>query len=169
MLEAAVVNLVPRVIGGWALFIGKAGEDEVGLVFGEDHAVEAVDGLAAVGVGRGDVGKHAACLLHGVETFFAQLYIGGHGFQLNLEAHRIAQRAIGVGEQAEEINVGLAGAGENFAGAGEDIHLQHGLVGEAVAEAGRFHAHASYRTAQSNGLKLRDDEGHEAMGQGGID
>ena len=79
MLEAAVVNLVPRVIGGWALLVGKAGEDEVGLVLGEDHAVEAMDGLAAVRVGRGDVGKHAARLLHGVETLLAQFHIGGHG------------------------------------------------------------------------------------------
>ena len=39
---------------------------------------------------------------------------------------------------------------------------------ETVTEAGGFHAHASNRTAQSNGLKLRYDEGHEAMGQGGI-
>ena len=39
---------------------------------------------------------------------------------------------------------------------------------QAIAEAGGFHAHAGDRTAQSNGLELRYNKGHQAMRKGGI-
>ena len=122
-----------------------------------------------MGVVDGDIGKHAACLLHRVETLLAQLHVGRHGLELDLQAHRVAQRTVGIGEEAEEIDVLLARAGKDFAGAGQDIHLDDGLVRQAVAEARGFHAHAGHRAAQGDGLKLRNDERHEAVRQGGID
>ena len=105
-----------------------------------------------MGVVNGDIGKHAACLLHRVETLLAQLHVRRDGLELDLQAHRVAQRTVGIGEEAEEIDVLLARAGKDLAGAGEDIHLDDGLVRQAVAKARGFHAHAGDRAAQGDGF-----------------
>ena len=59
-----------------------------------------------------------------------------------------------------------AGRGEQFAGAGEDIHLQHRFVWQTVAERRRLDTQAADRTAQGDGLQLRDHQRRKAVRQG---
>jgi hypothetical protein len=53
-----------------------------------------------------------------------------HGFELDGEAERIPQRAVGVGEGPEQVLVLPVGAGDDdLAVAGEDLGLEDRLVG----------------------------------------
>ena len=59
MLETAIKDLVPRVVRGRPLLIRETRHDQIRLVRGEDHPIEPVDVEVVVGVGTGDVVKHA--------------------------------------------------------------------------------------------------------------
>ena len=91
------------------------------------------------------------------------------GFQLDLQAHRIAKRAIRIGEGAKQIAVLVLRRGQHVACAGEDVHLQHGLVGQAVAKRRRLDAEPGDRPAERDGLQLRHHHGRQPVGQGGRD
>ena len=59
--------------------------------------------------------------------------------------------------------------GDHLAGAGEDVHLQHRLVGQPVAERGRLDAQAGDRAAEGDRPQLRHDQRDQPVPQGRVD
>src|SRR5690242_21187579 len=72
--------------------------------------------------------------------------------------------SIGIGERTKKIGVLAAGRGDQFASAGEDIHLQHRFVGQAVAERRRLDTQAADREI---GRAACRERGKSATGAGG--
>ena len=58
---------------------------------------------------------------------------------------------------------------DHLAGAGEHVHLEHRLVRQPVAEAGRLDAEAGDRAAEGDRPQLRDDERDQPVRQGRVD
>ena len=104
-----------------------------------------------------------------MEAHLPQLHVGFHRAQLNLEAHRVSQRAVAVGEEAEQIDVLVARARDNLPSSGQNVHLHHRFMRQAIAEACGFHAHTRYGAAERDGFQLRHHKRHESMRQGGVD
>ncbi len=89
------------------------------------------------------------------------------GLEGDAQAGGVAERAVGVGEPVEEVCVLALGAGrDDLARAGEDVHLQDRLVGQAAAERRRLDAEAGHRTAQGDGLELGHHQRRQSVGQG---
>ena len=112
--------------------VGPAGQGQVELARLEGHAVDAVDLLAGVLTGLGD---HRDGLGHQpgvVEAHVTQRHMGADRLRLDAQPGGVAERAVGVGEGVEELVAGAGGG--DLAGAGEDVHLEHRLVGQAAAE-----------------------------------
>ena len=64
----------------------------------------------------------------------------------------------------------VAGRGRHdVAGAGEDVHLEDGLVRQSAAEAGRLDAQPAHGAAERDRAQLRHDVGDEPAGQGRVD
>ena len=93
--------------------------------------------------------------------------MGADRLELDAQPGGVAERAVGVGEGVEELVAGTSG--DHLAGAGEDVHLDDRLVRQPAAEAGRLDAEAGDRAAEGDGAQLRDDEGHQSVGQRGVD
>ena len=90
--------------------------------------------------------------------------------QLDLEAQRVAERAVGVGEGPEQVGVLVVGAGhDDLTGPGEDLHLADRLVRQAVAEGRGLDPEPGDRPAEGDGLELRDDQRHRPDRQGRVD
>ena len=85
--------------------------------------------------------------------------------ELDAQAHRVAERSVRVGEGAEQVGVLGGRGGDHLAGAGEDVHLQHRLVRQPVAERRRLDAEAGDRAAEGDGLQLRHDQRRQPEGQ----
>ena len=166
VLQRAVVDRHPGVVAGRPRLGALAAEGEVGLGGAEHDTVEVVDPLALV-LSRGDdagEGLHEG--LDGVEPHVPQLDEREHGLELDPQPGRVAEGSVGVGESPEEVCVLSLGArGDDIACAGEDVHLQDGLVRQAVAERRRLDAEAGHRPAQGDGPQLRDHERAQAVGQ----
>ena len=82
----------------------------------------------------------------------------------------VAERAVGVGEPVEEVGVlALRSGGDDLARPGEDVHLQHRLVGQTAAERRRLDAEPGDGAAQGDGLELGHHERREAVRQGRLD
>ena len=90
------------------------------------------------------------------------------GLQLDLESHRIAERPIGIRESRNRSVVGRR-RGEHLAGAGEDVHLQHRLVRQPVAERRGLDAEPGDGAAEGDGLQLRHHQRRQTVGAGGSD
>ena len=58
---------------------------------------------------------------------------------------------------------------DDLAGAGEDVHLEHRLVRQPVAEAGRLDAEPGHRAAERDRAQLRHDERDQAVRQRRVD
>ena len=87
--------------------------------------------------------------------------------QLDGEAERIPQRAVGVGEGRGTGPRARRRAGDDdLAVAGEDLRLEHRLVRQPGPERGRLDAQAGDRPAEGDRAQLRDDKGHEAVRKG---
>jgi hypothetical protein len=108
--------------------------------------------------------------LEGVEAHVAQLDEALHGLELDPQPRRVAQGAVGVGETAVEVGVGAVRMGcDHLTRPGEDVELDDGLVGQAVAERGRLDAEARDGAAEGDGLQLGDDQRRQAVREGGRD
>ena len=79
------------------------------------------------------------------------------GLELDAQTHGVAERPVRIGERAIQIGVLVGRRGDHLPGAGEDVHLQHRLVRQPVAERRRLDAEAGDRAAEGDGLQLRHD------------
>ena len=79
----------------------------------------------------------------------------------------VAERAVGVGEPVEQVGVLALGPGrDDLAGAGEDVHLEDRLVGQAAAERRRLDPEPGDRAPERDGLELRAPPAAPARGAG---
>ena len=100
----------------------------------------------------------------------AQPHVRPHRLQVDHEAQGVTQRAVGVGEAPVQVGVlAVRRRRDHLAGAGEDLHLPHRLVRQAVPERRRLDAQPGHRAAQGDGLELRDDQGHQAVRERRVD
>ena len=73
---------------------------------------------------------------------------------------------VGVGEGVEEIAVLANGASHHdLTGAGQDLQLAHGLVGQPASKGAGLDAQSGHRATDRDGLQLRHDQRHQAVGQ----
>ena len=108
VLQGAVKDRVARVVGGARGVIGLEGEHQVLLFRGEGYAVKPVHRAAVPRSGGGDGAKRFLEVTQGVEACVLQLHVRRDVLQLDLQAHRVAEGAVRVGEGAEEVHVLLA-------------------------------------------------------------
>jgi hypothetical protein len=169
MLDRTVVDVGTCVIADGSRRGGLDAETQVGLVGAEHHSVEIVDGSTVEAARLDDPlhGRHQVG--HRGEPEMAERDEGFDGFQLDLEAHRVPKRAIGIREGMEQIRAHVATCRYHVARPGEDVHLQHRFVGQAVAERRRLDAEARYGSAEGDGLQLRHHQWREPVRQGGGD
>jgi hypothetical protein len=93
--------------------------------------------------------------------------VGRHRFESDPQPGGVAEAAVGVGERVEQVVAGPDG--DHLAGAGEDVHLEHGLVREPAAEAGRLDAETGDRATQRDGAQLWDHERDQPVREGRVD
>ena len=100
------------------------------------------------------------------EPHVAQLDEGLDRLEFDLQPHRIAERAVGVGEAEEQIGVlvGRSG-GDDLTGPGQHVDLQDGFVRQPASERRRLDAEPGHRPAQRDCLELRNDQWRQAVGQ----
>ena len=91
------------------------------------------------------------------------------GFELDLETNRIAERPIGIRERTEQVAVLVGRRGEHVAGAGQDVHLQHRLVRQAVAKRRGLDAEPGDGPAERDRLQLRHHQRRQPVGERGSD
>ena len=166
-LDRPVVDPLAGVVREVRRGVDHLAEREVVLVGGEHGAVAEVDPLPRPPLRRGDLGERRRGLLGGVEADVAQPDERPHRGQLDAQAQRVPERAVGVGQAGEEI--GVVDGREDLAGAGEDVGLDHRLVRQAVAERRRLDAEPDDRAAEGDGLELRDHERHQPVRERGGD
>lgn len=127
--DRLVVDAHAGVVGGVGRAVGEAADREVHLARAEEDPVHEVDAFAVVHHGVADLlhGQHA---LGGVgELDVREVHVRLDLAQPDLDAQRVAERAVGVGEGAEEVAVLVVGAGHDDAPvAGEDLELLDRLV-----------------------------------------
>ncbi len=176
VLDGAVVDRLlvghTRVVRDGPGLVGPPPQTEVGLVGREDDPVEEIDLLVVVRPRLTDPRQRRLERGEGVEPHVPQFHEPADRFEGDAQPHRVPEGAVGVGEAAEEraFALGAVGAGgDDLAGAGEDVHLEHGLVRQAQAERGGLDAQAGHGAAEGDGLELRHDVGHQAVRQGGVD
>ena len=87
------------------------------------------------------------------------------GLELDAQAHRVAEGSVRVREGTEQVGVLAGRCCEHITGAGEDVHLEHRLVRQSIAERRRLDAEAGDGAAERDGLELRHHEGGEPVGQ----
>src|SRR5690606_16775198 len=93
-----------------------------------------------------------------------------YGLGLDGEGERVAERPVAVGEGMEQVRVLVVRcSGQDVPGAGEDAHCGDRLVRQAAAEAGRLDAKTGDGPAEGDGLELRDDQRHDAVGEELVD
>jgi hypothetical protein len=166
VLQGAVVDVHPGVVADRPGLVGLPAEAEVALGAAEDHAVEVVDGQAVVGPLVDDPAERTDEVVDRVEAQVPHLHVVLHGLELDAQPGRIAEAAVGVREAAVEICVLALGAGgDHRSFAGQDVHLQHGLVRQPAAEGARLDAQPRHRAAQGDGLQLRHHERRQPVGQ----
>ena len=167
LLQRPVEDLLPGVVARICLSdngVGPSAEGQVDLVAGEHDAVEEVDRLAVPGAGPHDLADGVLDVGQRPEPDVLQRHVGVHALELDGEAERIPQRAVGVREGVEQVRVvALRARDDDLAVTGEDLGLEHRLVREAGPERGRLDAQAGDRPAEGDRAQLRDDEGHEAV------
>ena len=170
LLQRPVEDLLSGVVARMRLShneVRPAAERQVDLVVGEHDAVEEVDRLAVPGAGAHDLADGVLRVEQGPEPDVLQGDERVHGFELDGEAQRIPQRAVGVGERAEQVLVlAVRASDDDLTVAGEDLRLEDRLVRQAGAERRRLDAQAGDGAAQRDRAQLRDDEGHEAVRKG---
>ena len=141
------------------------------LVVGEHDAVEEVDLLAvsiAIGAHRRETA--AASASRSVEPHVAQGDVRLDRLELDAQSDGVAEAAVGVGEGGEQVGVlAVRTCGDDLAVAGEDVHLDHGLVRQPVAERRRLDAEAGYCAPERDGPQLGNDQRHQAVRQRRID
>ena len=158
------------VVGGVRRRVGPGAQREVGLVGGEHRAVEEVDALAVVGLVGHDLADRGGQLGEVVEADVAQPDERPHRLEVDDQPQRVAQRAVGVGQGAEQVAVLTVGPGDDdLAGTGQHLDLAHRLVRQAEPERARLDAEPAERAADGDGLELGHDRGHQAVGKRRVD
>jgi len=100
----------------------------------------------------------------------AQRDVRRHRLEGDPQPDGVAEAAVGVGEGGEQVGVLVVGGRRHdLPVAGEDVHLEHRLVRQAVAERRRLDAESGHRAAQGDGPQLWDDHRHQAVRQGRVD
>ena len=150
-----------------AKVLGPAREGQVVLPRRERDSVEAVDGLTVVLPRPGDLLDRLGEQAGVVEADMAERDVRRHPLERDPEAGRVAEAAVGVGERVEQVVAGTCR--DDLARPGEDIHLEHGLVRQSVAEAGRLDAEPGDRAPERDGAQLRHHLRHESVREGRID
>src|SRR5699024_10113901 len=168
VLNRAVVDPVAGVIAGRARFVGLPSEHEVALLQAEHGAVEVVHRFAVVFPRLDDLLHRLGERVDVVEADVPQLHVVLDFLQLDLQAHRVPEGAVGVWEPPEEVDVLRRRAGHHLTSAGEDVHLDQDLVRQTIAEARGLHAQTGDRPPPGNRLQLRDDGRAVTVGQDGI-
>ncbi len=146
---------------------GEPGEGQVGLPRREHHAVEAVDPLAVVAAGLHHLGDDAGELVEVGEGHVPQLDVRGHPLQRDPQPGGVAERAVGVGERVEQVVTGADRA--DLPVAAQDVHLEHRLVRQPVAERRRLDAEPGDRSPERDGAQLRHHLRDEAARQRDVD
>ncbi len=171
VLQRAVEDLLTGVVAGVGradrALVGPPGQGQVQLAGLERGAVETVDALSLPAAGVGDLLHGAGQRVGVVEADVAQRDVGRHLLEVDDEPRGVAQRAVGVRERVEQVVAGVDG--DDLAVAGEDVHLAHRLVRQAVAEAGRLDAQAGDGAAEGDGAQLGHHQRDQAVGQRGRD
>jgi hypothetical protein len=100
----------------------------------------------------------------------AQADVRLHRLELDAQPQGVAEGAVAVGQAAEQVGVRpVGGHVQELARAGEDVHVEHRLVGRAVAEAAALDAEPDHRAAERDRLELRHDERHQSVGERRVD
>ena len=159
--DRAVVDALVGVIAGVRRGGGEAPERQVHLARREYCAVDEVGVLRAQA--RAELGEKEARV---AERRVPEMHVRLHRYRARLHAQRIAERAVGVGKAEKQIGVLVGrGAGDHASVAEDDVELEHRVVHEAIAVRGRLDADAGDGAAERDGLQLRHDRGHHAVGE----
>ena len=170
VLDGPVVDLPARVVARRARLLAAGPEHEVRLGGREHDAVDVVDPLT-VERSVGDRGPDSRDeVVEVVEAHVAQGDDAAHRLELDAQPGRVAERAVGVGEAAEEVGVARPGIRrDHLTRTGEHVHLEHRLVRQPVAPRRRLDAEAGDRPTHRDGAQLRHDERGEPVRQRGVD
>ena len=155
VLNGAVVDLPAGVVAGRSRGTRLEAQCQVALVGAEHHAVEVVDRGAVVAAGFDDAVHGRDQVFYRVEPQVTQRDERFDRLQLDLQPDRIAQCPIGIRKGMEEIGAQVTTCGYHITLTGQDVHFQHGLVRQAVAERRRLDAQPGDGPSQRDGLQLR--------------
>ena len=165
VLNRAVVDALTGVVADGAGFGGLRPHAQIALVGAEDHPVEIVDGHPIEVAGRDHAIHRRDQMRHRVEPEVRQGDERLDGFELDAQPDGIAQRSVGVGKRAVEVVVLMRRHGENLARAGQDVHLDNGLVRQPAAKGRRLDSEARDSAAQGDRLELWHYERCQAVGE----
>ena len=155
VLNGPVVDVGAGVVTDGAGRRGLRTQAQIAFLRAEHHRVEVIHPLAVQSAGVDDPVHGLDERIQRVEPQMAQRHERFDRFQLDLQAHRIAQRAIRIGERTEQVGVLVDGCPYHLAGTGENVHLQYRLVRQAVAERCRLDAQTGDGATERDGLELR--------------
>ena len=159
LADRAVVDALVGVIARVGRAGGEAPERQVHLARREHRAVDEVGVLRAQP--RAELGEIEARV---GERHVREMHVRLHGARLH--AQGVAERAVGVGKAKKQVGVLIRRrAGEHASVAEDDVELEHCVVHQAIAVRGRLDADAGDRAAERDGLQLRHDRGHHAVGE----
>ena len=172
LLRAAdrlVVDALPGVVAEPRRHVAERADGQVHLVEAERGAVHEVRPVPAQAAVPGDLRDRLHARVRVVEAEVPQVHERRGRLEFDGERERVAERAVGVGEPPVEGGVLVPlGGGDHPAVAGEDLHLGHRLVRQAVAQRGGLDAQPGDRAAERDRLQLGHDQRHQAVLQGGV-
>jgi hypothetical protein len=86
--------------------------------------------------------------------------------EFDLEAQRVAEAAVGIGEAEEQVAVIAVRCGpDDLSGTGEHVHRGDRLVRASVAEAGGLDPETGHRAAEGDGAQLWHAQRHKPVRQ----
>jgi hypothetical protein len=158
VLDRPVVDVLAGVVADRPRNGGLLTDAQVTLVGTEYHAVEVVDSDPVQAAGLNDALHRGDQVGQTVVADMTQRDKGLDGFQLDPQPHRVPERSVGVGKDAIQVAMVLGCSSEHFAGPNQDVHLQHRLVGQSVAEGGGLDTETGDGSAEGDCLQLRNHQ-----------
>ena len=90
--------------------------------------------------------------------------------EVDHQAQRVAESAVGVGQRTEQVAMVTVGPGDDdIAGTGQHLDLAHRFVRQAQPERAGLDAEPAEGTADGDGLQLGDDRRHQPVGERRVD